>query len=584
MAKVWTDFGIEIPASASGPEVYTTCPKCSESRKNKRAKCLSANIEKSVWWCAHCGWSGSLKTGQELRVELGWRKPQWRRPEPHPELPLTEKARAWLAERGISDAVLQRHAVHSCSVYMPQVEDVVSAIAFPYRRGGELVNRKYRDAHKHFRMDTGAERIVYKLDDVDPECLVWCEGEIDALSIEEAGITSCVSVPDGAPAEGTKDYSAKFTFLDTAEAALEPVKRHVLAVDNDAPGKRLEDELARRLGREKCWRVTWPAGCKDANDVLRKHGVADLRWLIDHAEPFPVEGVFTVDSESEKIHHLYEHGFEKGQKTGWASLDPHYTVRPGELTVIVGTPSSGKSNWVDALLVNLARLHGWSFAVFSPENQPIEDHMARIVEKYVDKPFTPGPTPRMDRDELTVGLDWVREHFWWILPRDEQQWEISWLLARAKELVYRYGIRGLVIDPWNELEPQRRANETETEYVSRVLRTVRQWARQHGVHVWIVVHPTKLYRDTKGEYPVPTLYDASGSANFRNKADNGLCVWRDLSPESPRRYEVDIHVQKIRFRQIGRLGKVTLKYWAATAIYTDITPLAPAQKDWQCAD
>lgn len=569
MAATWTDVGIELPSGAVGPEVPATCPKCSASRQNKRARCLSANIDDGVWHCNHCGWSGSLKTGDQQRREPGWNRPKWRRPEPRPAAKLSPEALAWFEKRGITAAVLERNCVLSCSVYMPQVEETVSAVAFPYRRGGELVNHKYRDGKKHFRMDTGAERILYKLDDVQAESVVWCEGEIDALSIEVAGITSCVSVPDGAPAEGTKDYSSKFSFLDTAETALAAVKRHVIAVDNDGPGKRLEDELARRLGREKCWRVTWPTGCKDANEVLVAHGAEKLRRCIDAAEPFPIEGVFTVESESDKVYQLYRNGFERGHSTGWDSLDPHYTVRPGEFTVVVGTPGSGKSNFIDALLVNLATLHGWSFALFSPENQPLEDHMARVVEKYVGEPFTDGPTRRMSESTLSDGMAWAHDHFWWILPHDEKQWEIGWILSRAKELVYRHGIRGLVIDPWNELEPQRKADETETEYVSRVLRTVRQWARQHGVHVWIVVHPTKLYRDANGQYPVPTLYDAHGSAHWRNKADNGLCIWRDLAPHTDRKHEVDIHIQKIRFRQIGRLGKVTLRYVPATGTYGD---------------
>ena len=258
----------------------------------------------------------------------------------------------------------------------------------------------------------------------------------------------------------------------------------------------------------------------------------------------------------------------------------------GHNLLMIGAPGSGKSNFIDALLVNLANLHGWSFALFSPENQPVEDHMARVVEKYVDKPFSRGPTPRMESDELAVGMEWAHQHFRWILPHDEAQWEIGWILARATELVYRHGIRGLVIDPWNELEPQRGKDETETEYVSRVLRTVRQWGRRHGVHVWMVVHPTKLQRDQKGQYPVPTLYDAAGSAHWRNKADNGLCIWRDLNPDSVRRWEVDVHIQKIRFRQIGRLGKVTLRYRLATATYADLDVAVPAEDDgeWQCAD
>jgi twinkle protein len=399
------------------------------------------------------------------------------------------------------------------------------------------------------------------------DTLVWVEGEVDKLSVEVAGITSCVSVPDGAPAEGTKDYSSKFAFLDSAEAVLSGVKTHIIAVDADQPGQRLEDELARRLGRAKCWRVDWPAGCKDANDVLRKHGADDLRWFLDHAQPYPIEGVFTALGEEHKVVDLYRNGLERGQSTGWPVLDEHYTVRPGEFTVITGMPSSGKSNWLDALAEHLARLSGWSFALFSPENQPIHDHIARLVEKHVARPFAAGPTPRMSEAELRTGLQWVNDHFFWILPNDERSWEIEWIVARAKEVVYRYGIRGLVIDPWNELEPQRTRDESETEYISRVLRSLRQFGRQHGVHVFVVVHPTKLHRNPDGKYPVPTLYDCHGSAHWRNKADNGLCIWRDLSNPSSR--EVDIHVQKIRFRQIGRLGKVTLLYDAPTGSYSD---------------
>jgi len=566
--RSWPDFGIEIPSDGASGEVYTTCPKCSHERKKKNAKCLSANLDSGLWVCHHCAWSGSLKTGRDERHPRAWQKPQYRRPTPQPLAELPAHVVRWFADRGITHAVLTRNKIGWARVYMPQIEDHADAIAFPYLRSGELINRKYRTLDKHFRVDTGAERILYGLDDVG-ETLVWVEGEIDRLSVEVAGLTSCVSVPDGAPPAGTKDYSSKFTFLDSATEVLSAVKRHVIAVDSDKPGSVLEDELARRLGREKCWRVEWPEGSKDANDVLVKHGATDLRWFIDHAQPFPIEGVFTALGEQGKVFALYRNGFERGGSTGWRSLDAHYTVRPGEFTVITGIPSSGKSNWLDALAVNLARLHGWAFGIFSPENQPLEDHMARIVEKYVGLPFSDGPTPRMSEADVRRGLEWVGEHFWWMLPNDESSWDIGWILACAKELVYRHGIRGLIIDPWNELEPQRKPSETETEYISRVLRTVRQFARRHGVHLFMVVHPTKLYRNDNGKYPIPTLYDCMGSAHWRNKADNGLCVWRDLSDRNGR--EVDIHVQKIRFRQIGRLGKVTLLYDPPTGRYVEET-------------
>jgi twinkle protein len=566
--KTWADFRIELPAGASG-EIDVLCPECSPTRKKKHVRCLSVNVEKGVWNCAHCGWSGTLKEGGR-QAELHWRKPVFVRPTPKPVAPDIDVALVqWMAARSIPASVIRRNGISLQTVYMPQVEDRVKAICFPYYRGEEFINAKYRDREKNFRMEAGAERILYGLNDIDPELCVIVEGEIDKLSVEVAGITSCVSVPDGAPAENAKDYASKFAFLESDKERLESVKEWIIAVDSDAPGRRLEDELARRLGREKCRRVQWPKDCKDANEVLCKHGAERLRACLDEAQPYPISGVFEVADLSDRIDHLYQHGWERGVSTGWDDVDQFFTVRPGELTVVTGIPNSGKSNWVDALMVNLADLHGWRIAMFSPENQPLEDHMARVLEKYTQCPFSDGPTERMDPKTLRVAKAWAQEHFFWILPDDDTEWTIDNVLERAKALVFRKGIRALVIDPWNELEHFRPQGMTETDYVSIALKRMRQFARHHGIALFVVVHPTKLYRDKDGNYPVPTLYDCNGSAHWRNKADNGMCVWRDFTDDQA---FVEIHVQKIRFRQIGKIGLARLEYIKPTASYRDPSP------------
>jgi twinkle protein len=565
MNKTFGDFQIQIPAGRAG-EVDTTCPQCSSQRKKKQARCLSVNVDQGTWHCHHCGWGGGLTQG-EKRFDPAWQKPQYRRPEPIKQK-RSDPAMEWLAGRGISRDVAERNRIAETSVYMPQVEDHVGAIAFPYYRGDELVNVKYRDREKNFRMEAGAERILYGLNDITPERCVIVEGEMDKLSVEMAGITSCVSVPDGAPAENAKDYASKFAFLDSAADEIAAVKEWIIAVDNDGPGKRLEDELARRLGREKCRRVTWPGDCKDANDVLRSYDAQTLRECIEHAEPYPIAGVFSVLDASSRVRHLREHGWEKGVSTGWDEVDRFYTVRPGEVTVVTGIPNSGKSNWVDALMVNIAGTHGWNIALFSPENQPIEDHIARVVEKFARAPFTDGPTDRMDDKAFEEAMAWANDHFTWILPDDDNEWTLDTILTAAKALVLRKGIRGLVIDPWNELEHTRPEGVSETDYIGKSLRHIRQFARHNGIHIWIVAHPTKLYRDKDGSYPVPTLYDISGSAHFRNKADNGICVWRDFKDDSA---AVEIHVQKIRFRQIGRIGLAKLCYMKPIASYREFS-------------
>lgn len=564
--KTFADFGIEIRHGVTG-EIDTTCPQCSNQRKKKRARCLSVNIDKGVWTCHHCGWAGSLGEGERERTPLHWRKPKYKKPDPKPITDLPRKVVDWFKTRGITEAVLKRNKIQSETVYMPQVEDHVNAVVFPYYRDGELINRKYRDGRKNFRMEAGAERILYGFDDIN-EVVVVVEGEIDKLSVEEAGIISCISVPDGAPPPDAKDYSTKFDYLESAKDKLDSVISFVIAVDNDDPGRRLEDELTRRIGRERCVRVRFPDGCKDANDTLVNHGRDVLRRCIEDAEPYPISGVFTAMDVSDRIKSLYQHGWEKGHSTGWPSVNKFYTVRPGEFTVVTGIPNSGKSNWMDALLVNLAKIHGWNFAIFSPENQPIEDHMARMIEKWAGQPFFDGPTRRMDETVLEQGQEWLDSHFAWILPDEIEEWTVETVLEAAKALVFRRGIRGLVIDPWNELEHLRPRDMSETEYVSVVLKRVRDFARKHGVHVWIIAHPAKLYKQKDGNYPIPTPYDIAGSAHWRNKADNCITVWRDFTDDKSR--IVDIHVQKIRFRQIGKIGLSELAFNHVTHTYHEL--------------
>lgn len=552
--KTFAEAGIDTRSATSG-EIDTTCPQCSPERKKSRDRCLSVNIDLGTWFCHHCGWSGGLSRD---KPEIPNQRKTYRRPTKMPPTELPAKAFAYLRGRGITDDVIRRNRVGYGPAYMPQLEREVNAIQFAYYRDDELINVKYRDGKKNFRMEGGAERILYGLNGIDPECTIICEGEMDKLSLETAGYENSVSVPDGAPSPDARNYASKFDFLDADRERIQAVKQWIIAVDADPPGQRLEDELSRRLGREKCKRVVWPDGCKDANDVLVRHGPEVLVECIRAAQPYPIDGAFTVLDLSDKIDRLYEHGWEKGASTGWPSVDQFYTVRPGEFTVVTGIPNSGKSNLIDALTINLAREHGWHIAMFSPENQPLEDHMARVMQMWAGEPFQDGPTPRMTPAQKDAAKQWASEHFTWILPNDDADWTVDQVLEIGRQLVFRKGIRGLVIDPWNEMDHLRPSGMTETEYIAMALKRIRSFGRRYGVHVWVVAHPMKLYREKGGDYPVPTMYDISGSAHWRNKADNGICIWRDLG--NPESQIVEIHVQKIRFRQIGRVGKAEIAY------------------------
>jgi twinkle protein len=348
-------------------------------------------------------------------------------------------------------------------------------------------------------------------------------------------------------------------------AQLDPLKKIVLAVDQDAPGQTLEAELARRLGPERCWRVRWPEGCKDANEVLLQKGPDELSRCIAEAKPYPLEGVLRVSDLAEDVIALYREGVQRGASTGWPSLDERYTVRPGEMTIVTGIPSHGKSQFLDALVMNLAKDHDWPIAVCSPENLPVERHIAKLIEQYTGRPFGEGPTARCSSIDVVMAMDWLDSHFLFVAPDDALT--IPALLQQSKALVTRHGIRGLIIDPWNEFEHTMPHGQTETAYISTALGQIRRFGRAYGVHVWVVAHPQKLYRKDDGSYPVPTPYDISGSAHWRNKADNCITVWRDeRDPESP----VQIHVQKIRFREVGSPGMAELRFNRLNGRYQEL--------------
>ena len=279
----------------------------------------------------------------------------------------------------------------------------------------------------------------------------------------------------------------------------------------------------------------------------------------------------------DRVRALWKSGLPAGDKTGWFTLDRHYTVSPGQLTVITGWPSSGKSEFTDALLVNLSEL-GWRFAMFSAENQPVELHIAKLLEKFARKPFGAGPTDRITADELGEYADEVAQSFRFFECSTEQL-DIGQILSGAEkyfEQIEPDAKRGLVIDPWNEIEHWRPPGISETEHISQSLSRIRNWARSMKCHVWIIAHPAKQIRE-KGALPEPTPDMISGSQHWWNKPDCCLCVLRNFA--DPDSQVVEILIQKIRFKHIGRPGRVTLLYDRITGRYNEPGPRPVAWHD-----
>jgi twinkle protein len=559
--------GIHVRARSNGT-VKTTCPRCSASRKNKNDPCLSITIERggAVWNCHHCGWAGGVSEDRAERRH----KPAPVRPNFTPQPPTTAMIE-WFESRCISRDTLAKAGVSGVETWMPGDDpgSTSRAIAFPYLRGGEVVNVKYRTGDKRFRQERGAGKVFYGIDLVAGlKEVIVVEGEIDALSLREVGFQNVISVPDGAPKiakDGPIDPSddAKFSYVWNCREELAKVEKFILATDADGPGQALADELSRRFGREKCWRVTWPEGRKDANEVLCAEGVDALANAVDAAKPWPISGLHEVDDYRDEILELYRQGRSRALSTGWESVDGLMTIAEGQLSIVTGIPNSGKSEFVDAIMVNMAQKQNWGFAVCSFENPPPE-HLSKIAEKYLRQPFWDGPRYRMTEFDLGKALDWANKHFLFIRADGDESTNLDWVLEKAAAAVMRYGVRGIVIDPWNEIEHQRPSNMTETEYVGQSLMRIKRFAAQRGVHMWVVAHPSKIQGEAGKPVPVPGLYDISGSANWANKADLGVVVHRDDASNL-----TEIHVKKCRFKSIGQKGKVCLEYDRATGVYSE---------------
>ena len=557
------------------------CPQCSHARRKKNDPCLSVTIsdDDCVFYCHHCNWTGNIKeeslpvttanfvvkskfdTGiSEILEGMNGKQNKVIKEA------LPAKILSWFERRKISVETLDKNKIGAGKVTFGGIKQ--DAICFPYYRNGKLISTKYRATRKRYTQTRNGEKIFYGLDDLNGGDLIIVEGEVDKLSCNEAGIGGVVSVPNGAPSQvgrwPKKQQDDKaFDYLWNCRQLLDSKQKIILATDTDGPGQVLAEELARRIGREKCWRVHWPDGCKDANDVLVKHGKDKLKECIASAQPYPIKSLYCLDKFLSETLSLFHGNVKKAISTGWSKLDPYMKIREGEVTVLGGLPGVGKSEFIDALMINLAKRNNWSFVVCSFENPP-DEHIAKLSEKQVGMPFWDGPTMRMSEASLQESIKWLNKHIYLIRAEDETP-TIDWILEAARGAVLRYGVRGLVIDPYNEIAHHRPDNMTETEYVGQLLGKLRRFAQVHGCHVWIVVHPAKMRRED-GLTPTPTLYDSHGSANWANKCDIGVIIHRSWDDKNSNK--VEIRVGKVRHKAAGQPGTVTLDYNRVTGEYT----------------
>tara|TARA_Y100000114_G_scaffold148925_1_gene162499 strand:+ start:1 stop:1368 length:1368 start_codon:yes stop_codon:yes gene_type:complete len=446
---------------------------------------------------------------------------------------------------------------------------------YPYTNKGQEYAYKIRAIKDKGFACNGAPQTFFNLENIDQShgTLVICEGEMDALAFTEAGVKNAVSVPNGAVmkvVDGKIDPKEdnKFKFLWAAKDIIKKLKRVVIATDNDDAGQAMAEEVARRLGKDKCWKIDFPDPCKDANDVLITFGKDALKDVFKEAKPWPVAGLYDAEHFFNELDDIYSNGFAKGESTGYQSVDELYSIVSGQLTVVTGHPSSGKSEFIDQIMVNMAEKSRWKFAICSFENEP-RLHIAKLISKHIRRPFFEGMSQRVDRDQLERGKKFVQSNFSFLYQADGSLSSVDSIIDRLKVAVMRHGIRGAVIDPYNYI--QREKDVSETEFVSHVLTKLRVFAQAHGIHLWFVAHPAKMPRDQSGTVPAPKGYDISGSAAWFAKADVGITVHR---PDPTLSSISEIHVWKCRFSWVGKQGQTDLDFDIPTATYHELVKIS----------
>lgn len=569
-------YGVRLGHSGNQ---YVPCPKCSADRKKKNVKCLSVNVGAGEFKCHHCGKFGGLGIGwknddgtvnkpiHDFQREIKPHTP----PERKHQTNLTDKQIDWFStKRGISLSTLERNSISTEFIWMPQLDGKADAVCFNFFEGDEVVNVKYRDGKKNFRQSKDGKKTLYKINDITNQekdengktSAIIVEGEMDALSYEEVGLKNCVSIPDGAPNPKALNLDTKFDYLINCAEVLESIDIFYISVDNDEAGLFLKEELCRRLGRHKCYIVTFPDGCKDPNEVLVKLGEKDLLECYANAKPYPIEDIIRVNDFEDEIDKLFNQGLDGGMKVGFDfsdsdklhSFDKLISFKLAMFMAITGVPSHGKSNFAEQIIMLLNVKYGWKAGIFSPEHYPMELMFSRNSKMFVGKPFFEGKSDRMTVEELGRSKKHLNDNYFYIRPKGDK-FSLNTVLEAAASVILKFGVKIILIDPWNTITHDKNG-KSDTDYTEEALNMINEFKQRYGVLVIVVAHPTKMNKKKDSEaFEVPNLYSISGSAHWYNKCDYGATVYRDFEREL-----VQVHIQKVKFEHLGQIGLSLFKW------------------------
>ena len=576
--KIFTSVGmltLNVPVherATSTGERYMECPICTPLRKpeHRGEKKLAVNVQEGAWRCNHCEEGGYLHTDKEIEEKI---KPLTYSPN---YKPVNDGIYKFFNGRTISKATVDHFRIKQVTKKILQIHSKNdelrgkwasrSCIAFPMLNDSKLINVQYRDPDKNFAMEPGAEKILYNIDAIKPKTVrraLIVEGYIDCMSYHEAGVTHVVSVPNGATISPNEikvfqetgkiliDKPLGLSYLDPFIDLLQSKDEIIIGTDDDAAGVKLREELARRIGREKCryikysiWKTKEGKPCKDGNDILVNHGPKEVLKSVESAEFFPVSGIVTADQIYDTLLANYDKDYVKGKPIGLKCLDPHITLHLGHTLAINGYPSMGKTSFILWLLVYVAVVFKWKSIVYTPENYPIENVFEHLIEIYIGKSAKPDAQDRMSKVEFERGMKFIKEYIILIDDKDDDGYSPKELVKMFKNAIHRYGVNVCAFDPWNSLDHKRDAHYNLDDYAKKMLSNITRFTTRNNVLTIIGVHPPTPEKTSSKIYNAPSMFDIEMGSVWAKKMYEIMCLHKPSDEFQDT--SVELHVQKIK--------------------------------------
>lgn len=415
----------------------------------------------------------------------------------------------YLEKRGISEGTAERFQITT-------QKDRDNILVFPFFDENNVLQfvkyrktdfDKSRDKNKEW-CEADCKPILFGMNqcNMNNKTLILTEGQIDSLSVAEAGIENAVSVPTGAKG---------FTWIPYCWDFLSNFETLIVFGDCEKDKITLLDEMKKRFpGTVKSVRQQDYRGCKDANEILQKHGREAVKEAVLSAEAVPVQQVESLsDVRAVDLFSMPK------ISTGFKSLDQVFSggIYLGQTVILTGKRGDGKSTFASQLLAN-ALNDGKKIFAYSGE---LPDY---FFKSWIDRQIA-GRRHCIDRAEDNGSVnyflpvekerrisDWYRGRAWIYDNRAAEDDEMVELLRTIEEAVQQYGIELVLLDNlMTALDIGLDADlyRAQSKFVDKVVKL----AKRLQVAVILVVHPRKNRNggdDTD---------EVSGSADITNKVD-----------------------------------------------------------------